>query len=262
MEQTESAAIAADLLARRAEGRVLAADLAGARFAGMADALAVQDAIETRMIADGARPVGWKIGATNQMARDALGVPAPFRGRLYDRQASASGASVARQAVFQVWEVEIAVRLRADLDPADAPFTARDIEAAVAAVLPAIEIVGTVWTPFAQAPSLELVADNAVHGHWIRGGEVTDWSGLDLADGPIRLLLDGAEAAAGRGANVDGGPFGSTAWLANNLAAEGRGLRAGDYVTTGTVTPLVPIGGHRHALADFGALGRVEVALD
>lgn len=258
---TDCDAIAGDLLARRAEGRALEAGGARPRVTGLAEALAVQDAIEARMVARGARPIGYKIGATSQLARDALDVAEPFRGRLYDATSSEGGSTVLREAHFQVWEVEIALRLATDLDPAGAPFKAVDFEAATAALIPAIEIVGSVWRPFNRALGLDLIADNAVHGHWIRGAEVTDWSGIDLAGDPIALIVDGERKAAGKGANVDGGPFGSTAWLANHLARQGRGLKAGDYVTTGTVTPLVPIGDDHQVAADFGPLGRVQLTL-
>ena len=254
--------IAQDYLTRRAEARLLPAEGAAARVPDLAGALSVQAAIEARLTADGARPIGWKIGATSQVARDMLGVNQPFRGRLFDRTTCDSGGEVPRgDGVFQVWEVEIALRIGADLDPGRAPFSADEVRAATAAMLPAIEIVGSAWVPFNKAPAFDLIADNAVHGHWIRGAEMPDWSGMDLDDGPIRLILDGAEQAAGRGANVDGGPFGSTAWLANHLAESGLGLRVGEYVTTGTVTPLVPIGTVHDAVADFGPLGSVSVTL-
>lgn len=255
-------AIAADLLARRAEGRFLAADDADPRVADLAGALAVQDAIVRLQGADGLTPIGYKIGATSQAARDMLGVAGPFRGVLFDRTSYQSGARLPRgNGVFQVWEVEIAVRLGRDLDPSQAPFSAGDIEAATSALIPAIEIVGSAWQPFNKAPKYDLISDNAVHGAWVFGDDVDDWSGMDLTDGAIDLTLDGRIVAEGRGANVDGGPFGSTAWLANDLARNGRGLRAGEVVTTGTVTPLVAIDGAGQAVADFGPLGRVEVAL-
>jgi 2-keto-4-pentenoate hydratase len=44
------------------------------------------------------------------------------------------------------------------------------------------------------------------------------------------------------------------------LNARGGALRAGDLVTTGTCTAVLPAERGDVALADFGALGRVEVA--
>ena len=254
--------IADDLLARRSDGRFLNSDVAQPRVADQEAAWSVQDAIVAANGKVGVNPIGYKIGATSQAARDMLGIPGPFRGVLFDRTSHLSGAQLPRgNGVFQVWEVEIAVRLGRDLDPSEAPFSASEIESATAALIPAIEIVGSAWQPFNKAPQFDLIADNAVHGAWIHGGDVDDWSAMDLTDGPISLAFDGQIVAEGRGANVEGGPFGSTAWLANELAQSGRALRAGDVVTTGTVTPLVPIDGAGVAVADFGPLGRVEVTL-
>lgn len=254
-------AIARDLLARRAEELPRPAAEPYDGPASLAEAYAVQDAIEAELARLRMRAIGYKIGATNQMARDMLGVAEPFRGRLYDRMSSPSGAQVRRAGPFQVWEVEIALRMARDLDPAGAPFDAETVEAATAAVIPAIEIVGSVFHPFNQAPMLCLVADNAVHGHWVFGQEVNDWLAMDLMTAPVTLALDGEVRAEGAGRGVDGGAFESAAWLANNLAAEGRGLKAGEVITTGSVTPLIPIGRDREAVADFGALGEVRVSL-
>jgi len=60
---------------------------------------------------------------------------------------------------------------------------------------------------------------------------------------------------------VDGGAFGAAAWLANALAAEGRALRAGAFVITGSVTPPVPVRARQSVRADFGPLGLVERAM-
>ena len=67
--------------------------------------------------------------------------------------------------------------------------------------------------------------------------------------------------ATGTGRNVDGGAFAATAWLANMLAAKGQVLKAGDYVTTGSVTPPMPVKADERVVADFGRLGRVELRI-
>jgi 2-oxo-3-hexenedioate decarboxylase/2-keto-4-pentenoate hydratase len=56
-----------------------------------------------------------------------------------------------------------------------------------------------------------------------------------------------------------GHPFEALAWVANNLAARGRYLRAGEFVITGSlVTSKFPKAGD---LVEFelGELGRVEL---
>ena len=115
--------------------------------------------------------------------------------------------------------------------------------------------------PWAQAGGPNLASDNAAFGYWIMGDPIPDWSDIDLLDGAVNLSINGEVVATGKGRNVDGGAFGATAWLANTLAAKGRTLKAGDYVTTGSVTPPIPVEPRQHVLADFGHLGRVELRI-
>ena len=111
----------------------------------------------------------------------------------------------------------------------EAPFDAAAIEAATRAVLPAIEIIGTYFDPWAKAGAPNLASDNAAFGYWIMGVPVTNWSGLDLLDGPVTISIDGEVRGTGKGRNVDDGAFGATAWLGQRTGrawrrSEGRGL--------------------------------------
>ena len=156
-------------------------------------------------------------------------------------------------------EPKIAIQIDRDFDPAQAPFSAEQIEAATRVVLPAIEIIGTPFEPWAQAGAPNLASDNAAFGYWIMGAPVRDWSRMDLLDDAAMLTINGEVKATGKGRNVDDGAFGATAWLANALAARGRGLKAGEYITTGSVTPPVPVAPGQHVVADFGPLGKVDL---
>ncbi|MGI9509799.1 MAG: 2-keto-4-pentenoate hydratase [Geminicoccaceae bacterium] len=227
----------------------------------LAEAYEVQDAADEILRAERrAVCIGYKIAGTNAAARKPLGIAEPFYGRLYDAQTSPSPASLPKQpAFFRLIEPEIAVQIDRDLDPSEAPFRAETIEQVTRAIVPAIEIIGTHFKPWTQGGALNFASDNAVHGHWIMGMPITDWSSFDLMDDPIELKVDGDVAATGSGRNVDDGAFGATAWLANALAARGRGLKAGDYITTGSATPPLPIDAQTTIIASFGTLGSVEL---
>jgi 2-keto-4-pentenoate hydratase len=71
------------------------------------------------------------------------------------------------------------------------------------------------------------------------------------------VWINGAAAATGSGGNVLGDPRTALVWIAEDLRRHGRGLRAGDVVTTGTTTAPVPVGAGDEVRADFGALGEV-----
>ena len=57
-----------------------------------------------------------------------------------------------------------------------------------------------------------------------------------------------------------GHPAASVAWLANQLAAEEEGLRAGQLVFSGGVTAPVPVVAGGSVTFQFGGLGSIEVA--
>ncbi len=229
----------------------------------LATAYRIQSAFETILVSErGDRAIGYKIGATNQVARAHLKIQAPFFGRLYHSITSASPAHLPNApGFFRAHEPEIGLQIDRDLPPAQAPYTAEQIAAATRTVLPVIEVVGSCFSPWAEAGAPNLAADNAAHGYWVTGTPITDFAGLDLPSIAVSLSVNGAVVATGEGRNVDGGPFGAAAWLANTLAGMGRGLKAGDFISTGTVLPPYPTDAGQDVTADFGPLGRVALRM-
>lgn len=254
------------LLRARAERRRIPAPLP-ARVApeGLAEAYAIQDASLPAILsyAGGGRPVGRKIGCTNPTAQAQLGIPGPFHGRLLSPYVWESPARVPAELFFmRILEPEFAFRLGRDLPASEAPYTAETVRSAIAAVLPALEIVDSRWSDWTVAGALHLIADNGSNGGWVRGPETTDLSGIDFSSHPTSISLNGELQHRGSAANVLGSPLNALAWLAGELAVAGQPLRAGDWISTGTTTVVVPAEKGDRAVADFGALGLVEVAFD
>ena len=80
----------------------------------------------------------------------------------------------------------------------------------------------------------------------------------------LRLLgcvvrVDGDVAMTAAGAAVMGHPAASVAWLVDQLAKEGEGLRAGQLVFSGGVTAPVPVVAGRSVTFEFDGLGAIEV---
>jgi 2-oxo-3-hexenedioate decarboxylase len=106
----------------------------------------------------------------------------------------------------------------------------------------------------------DVVADNASAGGFYLGPIARRPE--ELPD--LRLLgclvrVDGEVAMTAAGAAVMGHPAASVAWLANQLAAEGEGLRAGQLVFSGGVTAPVPVVAGGSVTFEFDALGALEV---
>ena len=82
---------------------------------------------------------------------------------------------------------------------------------------------------------------------------------MDLVEHVVSGIVTAKSAREGKGANVLGDPRVALTWLANELSRLGITLAAGHVVTTGTcMIPLAVVVGDQ-VIADFGALGTVEV---
>ena len=241
-DRTERAA--ALLVAARRDHAQLDALPEDLRPPGAAAAYAIQNA---HVAAIGARPAGWKVGATNAAAQAMLDWPEPFYGRLFAAETYESPATVEGSAFFRPGvEVEFAFRLARDLPASGAPWDREGVAAAVATVHPAIEIVDSRFSGGLRAGGLALIADNGAHGAFVSGPGIADWRERDLAALRTELRMNGKRVSEGSGANV--------------RAAQGSGLAAGDIITTGSTCAQLgfPEAGDE-AEARFAGLGTVSV---
>jgi len=254
---------AADLLlAARSGRRPIAILPESCRPANLDQGYAVQQALVARLAARRGEAVGFKIGATSAKAQAFLGVSEPFSGRILAAGVAESPASLSvADFIFCLIEPEFALSMASDLPPRAAPYGEAEVADAVAAVHPAIEVVtsafGKAWSG-AGAPAL--IADNGVHGAFVLGPACEDWRSLDLVHHAVRLSVNGEMVGEGVGANALGGPLTALTWLANQQSAVGRGLLAGDLVTTGVVTDFVEVTAGDLVQADYGVLGVLRVS--
>src|SRR6478609_5412446 len=73
-----------------------------------------------------------------------------------------------------------------------------------------------------------------------------------------RALINGVEVGRGSGADVLGHPHDALAWLANHLAADGKNLRAGQLVLTGSLVKTVWLKAGDEVVMELEGLGRVS----
>ncbi|HTO07716.1 MAG TPA: fumarylacetoacetate hydrolase family protein [Myxococcota bacterium] len=222
----------------------------------LADAYAIQD----RFVARLARPVGYKIGYSNEVVQRAFGISEPVFGRLLEGRVHPSPARLPSAGfATRVVETEFGVRMARALPPRAEPYSLDEVTRSVAAVMPSFEIVDSRFEEWRKLTPLEAVADNVLHSQWVTGLERTELAGLDLAEIAVVTRVNGREATRGSGAAVLGSPYRALHWLANALAQQGRGLGAGEWVTTGSCTAVLELSPGDVAEADFGPLGSVRV---
>lgn len=209
----------------------------------------------------GAASRGFKVGSTSIEAQRVLGTNEPGSAPLLAPYVYESPARVPVAAAHTPCvEGEFAFLLGRDLPPRDAPYTRDEVAAAVAAVAGAIEVVGTrLAGGLAGKGRLLVTADCGANIGFVGGVWHRDWRALDLATHPVSLTVNGMRRGSGTGSRALGHPLNVLLWLANQQSALGRGLRAGEIVSTGTCTGLDPVTPGDRVAADFGSLGTVEI---
>jgi 2-keto-4-pentenoate hydratase len=226
-----------------------------------AEGYLIQRAVHDLMLPHVGAMVGYKIGCTSAVMQQYLGIPHPCGGGVFERVVHGSGVSLQAGDYVRVGvECEIAVRLARDLAPSEEPFTAEWVGEAIDAYLPAIEIVDDRYVNWETLGAPTLVADDFFAAGCVLGNSVARSAAPDLLKVAGRALINGVEAGHGTGADVLGHPHNALAWLANHLAAEGRGLHAGQIVLTGSLVKTVWLNPGDKVTMELEGLGKVRAA--
>ena len=243
---------------------------AGERFTGLApdlrprsleEAHAIQDRLQALNEEHGLGPLaGWKVALTTPVMQQLAGIGHPCAGGIHETYVYRSPVTLNTRDYVRIGiEAEIAVRLSANL--AGGGHTRDSVAGAVGALAPAIEIVDDRACDYDSLDGLSLVADNAFNFGIVLGPETADWTGLDVPALRGRLAINGEIVGEGAGSAVMGHPFEALAWLANDLASRGRGLRAGDVVMTGSIVATKWPSAGDEVVVDLDALGEVRLNL-
>lgn len=206
-----------------------------------------------------AKPIGYKIGATTAAAIATLGVSEPFHGPLFQQFCHASGQTIPSFPEHNVLvESEIAIKLARDLPRQNTEYSAEEVSKAVAWICPALELVAVRFDIELPGNGVLLIADSGVNMDFVYGDKLTNLSTVDLNQHAVRLIVNDETLGSGHsGMSIWGNPLRAVGWLANHQTLVGAGLKAGDIVTTGTCTGMIPVQIGDVAQANFGSLGKV-----
>jgi 2-keto-4-pentenoate hydratase len=226
-----------------------------------AEGYRIQRAVHDLLLPQFGAMVGYKIGCTSAVMQQYLDIPHPCGGGVYAKGVHESGASLSTKDFVRVGvECEIAVRLARDLPATEAPFTAEWVAEAIEAYLPAIEIVDDRYADWQTLGAPTLVADDFFAAGCVLGKPVSRTAAPDLLKVIGRARINGNEVGQGTGADVLGHPHNALAWLANHLAADGKGLHAGEIVLTGSLVKTLWLEAGDSVVMELTGLGSVEAA--
>lgn len=194
------------------------------------------------------RVIGYKAGLTNPAVQKRFGYDKPVWGRLYQGMVLPDGATV--EAAFgarPLFEADMLVRVKSDaINQAKTPM---DVLEAIDQVVPFLELPDLVVQapPKLNGPAISAINVGARLG--VAGKPIVvptlraeKYAMLDALRDMNVVLTDGAgaELGKGRGGDILEHPLNAVVWLAQALAKEGASMKAGDLISLGSFSPLLP----------------------
>lgn len=241
---------AADLLLNARRTATPIADLpAELQPTSLDEAYFVQDTIAEGFGAVG----GWKVGAPTADAT-------PLFGPMPSAWIASSGTLLSgAQFRFRGIEAEVAFLLGADLPARETPYTHAEVYAAVASCHPAIEVIESGLIDPLTATRNSMLADLQMHGAFLFGPAFPAWQSLDFTQEAVSLAIAGIIRVERIGSNTAGDLRRLLPWLANTGAARTGGLRAGQWITTGSWTGVTQAMQGSSVHVQFANAGRVDL---
>lgn len=177
--------------------------------------------------------LAWKVGAANPSAQ-------PTRAPIHAETLFVNPSHIPASMFSYIGaEAEIAYKFAKDLKPQAGNLTLEEVLDAVESVHPAIEIVDTRFAVWDSQPKLVHMADQGSHGALIIGAPITAWRSMKPQAQRVTLEIDGVVVGDKIDGNTAGNPEALLLWLANGGAGALGGIKAGQYVTTGSCVGTV-----------------------
>ena len=259
LTQEQVQKFADDLYTARRDGTAIAPISASVPELGVAEGYAIQRALVDRLLADGEKIVGFKLGLTSAPMQTLLGVNEPDFGPVFASTIYRDGAQVDVSALIAPRvEAEIAVVLASDLTGPDC--TPADAYQATKGLLAAIEIVDSRIVDWKIGIG-DTIADLASSGALALASRVVPVTQVDPRLIGMVFTRNGELLATGAGAAALGDPMAAVAWLANTLAPMGVRLQAGSVIMTGALHAMVPVAPGDTFRAEFDHLGPITLRI-
>ncbi len=199
---------------------------------------------------------GWKVGAATPESEPRCGpMPLAWMG--------SSGAVIPQSRCrLRGMEAEIAFLLGRDLPRRETPYMRDEVVDAIASCHPAIELLESSFADPMTADPLAKLGDLQTHGGFVHGEAYADWKSVDFSRETVVLDAEGVLRVERTGSNTAGDLMRLLPWLANEGAARTGGLKAGQWVTTGSWTGVSWGLANSAAQVRFAHVGEVHLRFE
>jgi 2-oxopent-4-enoate/cis-2-oxohex-4-enoate hydratase len=222
------------------------------------DAKAINEEGIRQRLERGEKIAGYKVGFTNMAVRQKMGLPGSTYGYILDTMVMKSGDTCRMdELVGPKVETEICFKLKSKISASD--LTVEKVMDATEGVRPSFEICDARIKDW-KCPYQDFFADNGFSARIVLGGDNwIDPKSVDLREVTDALYKDGEKIAEGKGSNALDHPANAVIWLAQELAKRNKTINAGEFIMTGTLTPILPAKSGEKYRAVFTPLGEVSV---
>ncbi len=217
-------------------------DYPGAIPDDLGDAYAVQDAAIALRAGE---IVGWKVGRINPPIGDVDRLAGPIFASAGVSTEAHSVAMPVFAGGFAAAEAEFLLRIGMAPDPRKRHYTLEEATALIDAVHVGIEIASSPFGGINDHGAGVTISDFGNNNGLVIGSAIADWSGAQLLDWPVELIINGNMIGAGMASAMLDGPFGAARFLFELMAARGIALTPGQWISSGAVT-----GVHRVCVGD------------
>lgn len=196
---------------------------------------------------------GWKVGFTPEGAAWAAPI---FAGDV-----KTGAYRLAPGEVVKV-EGELGVRFARDLPVRPGkPYTRNEVLDAIGEVFAGIELVASRFEDSANTPFLARIGDSFSNLAYSPGAGLRDFRSLDLANLPCRIAFNGVTQHEANGGHANGDPLiPLVAWASEQIDYLG-GMKAGQFLSTGTLNAPIPIGEPVTIDLTLGGVGTASLVL-
>ncbi|MFL6714995.1 MAG: 2-keto-4-pentenoate hydratase [Burkholderiaceae bacterium] len=188
--------------------------------------------------------VGWKVAAVQPAFREKY--PAErLAGPVFSRTVHQGGDTAAEVPVIEngyaAVEAEFAVRIAKAVPPLPADADPASLLPYVEGVYAAFEIAASPLASLSALGPGAVISDFGNNSGLVLGARLPMTVLTEPSSATAVTEINGSRAGEGGAAKVPGGPLAAVLFLARHLAARGRGLKEGDWVSTGASTGIHPV---------------------
>jgi 2-keto-4-pentenoate hydratase len=200
---------------------------------------------------------GWKVGAS---APDATPAFAPMPLRWFHLQGLEGNVVSVTQHRYRGVEAEIAFLMRDGLPPREEKYSREEIIAAIESCHPAIEVLESAFAAPEKVAKMTTMSDLQSNGGFIPGPTVADWERIDFTREAIEVTVNGMVEVSRVASNSAGTDLlRLVEWLVNVGTVRYGGVKAGDWITTGSWTGKTICPENAEISIKFSTAGSVEM---